>query len=352
MTSSKPIWLLRVLLCLLALPSCAQKIPVHECDRLAVHPGDNNKVTPGVVWEQLDPKLALIACERAVRKYPEVNRFNYQYARALQKAGNSKKAETLVRSAAVKGYPQAQCALGNEHARGEGVPQDYAEAVRWFLKAADQESSCGQFMLGVMYAEGQGVPQNHAEAERWFSKAAGQGHADAQFNLGVGYYKGQGVPQDYREAVRWFRKAAELGHAQAQNNLGAMYAEGQGVPQNYAEAERWFSKAAEKGVADAQKHLGFLYYKVQQDYRRAVRWFRKAAELGHAQAQNNLGVMYAEGQGVPQDNVEAFKWYTLAAENGVATAKQNQRSISERMTTAQIAEARKLAREWQPKETK
>ena len=46
----------------------------------------------------------------------------------------------------------------------------------------------------------EGVPQNYAEAVKWYRLAADQGDASAQFNLGVMYDKGQGVPQDYAEA--------------------------------------------------------------------------------------------------------------------------------------------------------
>jgi len=67
-----------------------------------------------------------------------------------------------------------------------------------------------------MYREGQGVPQNYAEAIKCFRRAGDQGIADAQYNLGVMYAKGQGVSQNYAEAVKWFRKAAEQGDATAQ----------------------------------------------------------------------------------------------------------------------------------------
>ena len=60
---------------------------------------------------------------------------------------------------------------------------------------------CAQISLGIMYANGQGVPQDYAEAVKWFRLAADQGDATAQFNLGIMYAKGQGVPQDYAEAV-------------------------------------------------------------------------------------------------------------------------------------------------------
>ena len=49
-----------------------------------------------------------------------------------------------------------------------------------------------------MYNKGQGVPQDYKTAVKWFRPAAEQGYANAQHNLGVMYFKDLGVPQDYR----------------------------------------------------------------------------------------------------------------------------------------------------------
>ena len=38
-----------------------------------------------------------------------------------------------------------------------------------------------------MYEEGNGVPQDYAKAVKWYRLAADQGYADAQYNLGVMY---------------------------------------------------------------------------------------------------------------------------------------------------------------------
>ena len=59
------------------------------------------------------------------------------------------------------------------------------------------------------------MPQDDAEAVRWYRLAAEQGDANAQYNLGVRYGAGEGVPPDDAEAVRWFRLAAEQGDATA-----------------------------------------------------------------------------------------------------------------------------------------
>jgi hypothetical protein len=99
-----------------------------------------------------------------------------------------------------------------------------------------QPAGAGPFEDGLRaYERG-----DYAEAIRWWHKAAAQGHVNAQFHLGIMYYGGHGVAQSYTEAVRWFRQAAELGFARAQFNLDAMHAEVQGVPQDYAEAIRWY----------------------------------------------------------------------------------------------------------------
>ena len=83
------------------------------------------------------------------------------------------------------------------------------------------------------------MPQDYAAAVSWYRKAADQGHAGAQYNLGAAYRNGQGVSQDYAAAVSWYRKAANRGNASAQYNLGVMYRRGEGVRQDYVQAYKW-----------------------------------------------------------------------------------------------------------------
>jgi TPR repeat protein len=131
------------------------------------------------------------------------------------------------------------------------------------------------------------------------------------------YAKGRGVPQDDAEAVRWIRLAAEQGNAIAQFSLGSMYAKGRGVPQDDAEAVRWFRLAADQGDADAQGHLGS---------------------------------MYAAGRGVAQDIVQGHMWHNIAASRLTGEqrdmAVQNRDAVANGLTPDQLAEAQRLAREW------
>jgi TPR repeat protein len=52
-------------------------------------------------------------------------------------------------------------------------------------KAAEQGHAGAQFNLGLnVCLGGEGVPEDDAEAVKWYRKAAEQGLAGAQFNLG------------------------------------------------------------------------------------------------------------------------------------------------------------------------
>ena len=75
-------------------------------------------------------------------------------------------------------------------------------------KAAEAGIAPAQYNLGLMYDNGQGVPQNYAEAMSWYRRAAETGHAKAQNDLGFLYSNGKGVPQDYITAHMWANLAA------------------------------------------------------------------------------------------------------------------------------------------------
>ena len=151
-----------------------------------------------------------------------------------------------------------------------------------------------------------------ATALKEWKPLAEEGNAAAQNNLGLMYHNGWGVPQDYKEAVYWYRLATEQEHAKAQYNLGVMYNNGNGVP---------------------------------QDYEEAVRWYQLAAEQGHSKAQGNLGVMYAFGNGVIKDYVYAHMWGNIASMNGNDLGALLRDDFAEKMTSSQIEEAQRLARE-------
>src|SRR5579863_4824826 len=66
------------------------------------------------------------------------------------------------------------------------LPKLRAQAARGVVEA--------QYQLGFIYETGQGLPQNFVEATRWYTKAAEQGFVPAQGRLGDILLTGRGVP--------------------------------------------------------------------------------------------------------------------------------------------------------------
>jgi TPR repeat protein len=85
------------------------------------------------------------------------------------------------------------------------------------------------------------------------------------------------------------------------------------------------------------------------DYATALRLWLPAANEGEARAQFDMGVMHANGRGVPQDYVVAHMWFNLSAARGDASAAEHRDTLAKEMSSAQIADAQKMAREWKPK---
>ncbi|MDD2714677.1 MAG: tetratricopeptide repeat protein [Candidatus Wallbacteria bacterium] len=108
---------------------------------------------------------------------------------------------------------ESQYKLGLECFTGSaGVPQDYKQAMQWFLKAAIQGHSGAQFKCAVMYENGYGVQEDSGQAALWYEKAAEQSITAAQYAIGLMYYEGSGVEIDMVKAYFWLNLAAATGY--------------------------------------------------------------------------------------------------------------------------------------------
>ena len=65
-----------------------------------------------------------------------------------------------------------------------------------------------------------------------------------------------------------------------------------------------------------------------------------------AEALFQLGLMYASGRDVDADLVMAHKWFNLAALRGKAEARAYRMEIAEELSSSEVAQAQRLAREW------
>jgi TPR repeat protein len=80
-----------------------------------------------------------------------------------------------LRKAAAAGDATAQNNLGSCYSNGQGVAQDYEQAVIWYAKAAEQGVACAKYNLGNCYRKGTGVPEDMAKAIELIAAAAEQG---------------------------------------------------------------------------------------------------------------------------------------------------------------------------------
>ncbi len=69
----------------------------------------------------------------------------------------------------------AQADLGMMYGAGTGMPLDYAKALFWLRKSANQGHGLGEIMLGSLYESGQGLKPDYHQALVLYDKAARQG---------------------------------------------------------------------------------------------------------------------------------------------------------------------------------
>lgn len=80
---------------------------------------------------------------------------------------------------AEQGDVRAQFNLGVIHYNAQGVPFDPKTAAHWYREAADQGYGPAQANLALLYDVGEGVLQNYVEALKWAILAQNGGVADA-----------------------------------------------------------------------------------------------------------------------------------------------------------------------------
>jgi TPR repeat protein len=79
-----------------------------------------------------------------------------------------------------------------------------------------------QYQLGNLYYTGHqriGIKQSYANALKWYKKAARQGQAEAMHNIGFLYLKGFGVDEDLYLALAWFKLSKKYGSQTAERTL-------------------------------------------------------------------------------------------------------------------------------------
>src|SRR5258706_3353363 len=80
-------------------------------------------------------------------------------------------------------------------ATSESLPQ------RFYLEANEANEADLMYLSGLIFDLGEGVPQDYQEAYKWYALAAAAGQPGAMNSLGLMYAFGHGVSQDHSEAM-------------------------------------------------------------------------------------------------------------------------------------------------------
>ena len=221
-----------------------------------------------------------------------------------QRASLARQAADLMERALNKGCTKPMSELGAAYLMGMGREVDYSKGFHISLYAAENGSGLSANNVAVCYANGYGTEKNAAEAVRWWLVAAEKNYNDAFWPLAQYLSDEKYVTKNLHEARKWGRKAVEAGRA-TQAQYDKLF---RTVPEGMSQDEA-FNFAYE---ADMDK-----------DYEEALVFYNYAAEKGSITALNNLGVLYSSGHGIAMDKGKAVELYGRAAAKGCKYAKTN-----------------------------
>lgn len=199
----------------------------------------------------------------------------------------------------------AQYELAEAYRNGTDTPENFVEALRWYLAAAELGLADAQNNLGAMYLAGMGTDKNPTEAVYWYQKAAEQSQIHAQFNLAMLYLNGNGVAQSDVNAANWLHAAAEQGDLEAICQLGNLYQQGRGVSQSYSHAADLHTIAAIEGHIAAIEKLAEYQDQIEE-----------AALSGSTLAAICMAKKYDHGLGVEPDTAQLYAWLQWARLHG------------------------------------
>jgi TPR repeat protein len=289
---------------------------------------------------------------------------NIDYALAL----------TWLQKAADQGLADAQLKVGEIYLGGYGATIDKPLAMQWLLKSAEQKNGKAQYGLWQVYNADIWFNGNGAKAAEWAQKAKSNllkasknGDPEAQLDLyeltlqtsfetNPDGSKSLLPPSEnlnafLNQAIGIFAQQAKDGDMEASLALqiAQMFAPQAGKTVATEDIQSTFVTAANKGMVTAQYYLGSMAAD-KKDYPTAVKYLTLAANQNYAQAQVSLGLEYLYGHGVEKNTSRGLDWITQAAQSGSIPAQIMLADLySDRFGENIIPADGKMALEWYEK---
>ncbi|MGP8306199.1 tetratricopeptide repeat protein [Vibrio sp. YIC-376] len=104
------------------------------------------------------------------------------FGRGIEK--NIPKGHELIESAAEEGCVEAMLYMGEWQLSPDNTSGYKADALYWFMKAAEKGSAAGEIKVGLCYINGTGAEKSFLKGRYWLERAAESGHAEAMYHAG------------------------------------------------------------------------------------------------------------------------------------------------------------------------
>ena len=283
---------------------------------------------------EIQPEIALAACEAAVAAQPETPRFHYQLGRALQALKRYDEAAAAFQRAADLGHVRAWHALGDlsdlslRGGTGQGDGGAGEEALAFYAKGVAAGDPYAMHALGKQYLRYGETEQRRAEGFELLSLALELGHSFAMNELGYHFIK-EGSPNYQPErGLRYLTESAARGDIYGYHNLGIVYDLGlAGKAPSASDALNWYQLAAAGGHPHAPVAIGRLYFQGRlgaEDLAEAIKWYDRGLERGSAWGGANAAWIIAnrapEGYSLADAALRAAKTMALGDEQAGAAA--------------------------------
>ncbi len=183
-------YLLATLLLASAGGATAARAGITDCDRLASHPADPDKVLPGIEHAQVDLPRAEAACRAAIAADPLSGRAHYQLGRVLFYERRTEEALAVLQRAADIGYRQAIFVLGSVYFDGTQAPRDDCRAAKLWQRSIGLDHPWTGYYLVTAWLDGRlascgmtlsdnDVARDFQLADEHISVAASEGRIEA-----------------------------------------------------------------------------------------------------------------------------------------------------------------------------
>ena len=124
------------------------------------------------------------------------------------------------RKAVAQGNPWGQFVMASLYLNGSGVPKDINIGIELLKKAASQGLAAAQGDLGFHYEKGDILPRDYGQALKWYELAAARtDNAQTVKPLCNAYAKGIGVAADWKKAVECEQHGIQLAPPQDKDEI-------------------------------------------------------------------------------------------------------------------------------------